>query len=157
MSRRAISLSDADGTALIVVLLSMMLLSALGMALSISTSTETKIAAGYAWSAQTFYGAETGLGRAVQELSSIADWTDVLGGSVTSTFNDCAAGVRTLADGTQLDLSQATDLVNCGHVSCGLDELSVSTADRPWGSNNPIWRLYAHAPLATFGPISGIE
>jgi Tfp pilus assembly protein PilX len=157
MSRRAISISDADGTALIVVLLSMMLLSALGMALSITTSTETKIAAGYVWSAQTFYGAETGLSRAVQELSSIADWTDIPGGSLTSTFVDGAAGMRTLADGTPLDLNQATDLVNCGRPSCGLAEMSASTADHPWGANNPIWRLYAHGSLAAFGSQAAID
>jgi len=157
MSRRAISISDADGTALIVVLLSMMLLSALGMALSIATSTETKIAAGYVWSAQTFYGAETGLGRAVQELATMTDWTDVLGGGLTSTFIDGAPGMRTLPDGTELDLNQATDLVNCGHPSCTSAEMSVRTADRPWGPNNPIWRLYAHGPLATFGSHGAID
>jgi hypothetical protein len=63
----------------------------------------------------------------------------------------------TLPDGTQLDLNQATDLVNCGHPSCSSAEMSVRTADRPWGPNNPIWRLYAHGPLATFGSHGAID
>src|SRR5262245_14481058 len=99
---------DDQGIALIIVLLSMMLLSALGMALSLSMTTEMQIAAGYRWSAQTFYAAEAGVERSIQELSIQNDWTEVLGGTAMSTFVDGPPGSRLLPDGSRLDLNEAT-------------------------------------------------
>jgi len=171
MSRRETSISGAEetgpassvvargaerGVALIIVLLTMVLLSALGMALALTTSTETRIAAGYGWSAEAFYAADAGAERALADLSSVTDWTEALAGTAASTFIDGAPGLRTLPDGSRFDLNEATDLLNCGHPSCAASEMDASTTDRPWGSNNPIWRLYAHAPLAALSQ-SGID
>jgi len=169
MSHREISISDADceavnrrrcserGIALIIVLLSMLLLSALGIALSLTTSTETQIAASYRWSTETFYAADAGAARAIHDLALVGDWTDVLSGGETSTFVDGAPGPRVLPDGSPFDMRQATDLLNCGHVSCRVDELSALTVDRPWGSNNPTWQLYAHGPAAALSPSGEID
>src|SRR5262245_42103146 len=121
MSHRAISISggrpvrkdqpdrpcDDKGIALIIVLLTMMLLSALGMALSLTMSTEMRIAATYRWTAETFYAAEAGVERSIQELSTEDDWTEVLGGTVMSTFVDGPPGSRLLPDGSRLDLNEA--------------------------------------------------
>ena len=145
------------GIALIIVLLSMLLLSALGIALSLTTSTETRIAASSRWSTETFYAADAGAARAIHDLSLVGDWNDVLSGAATSTFVDGVPGPRTLPDGSRIDMRQATDLLNCGHVSCRIDELSAVTVDRPWGSNNPIWQLYAHAPAAALSPSGEID
>ena len=32
-----------------------------------------------------------------------------------------------------------------------------TTARRPWGTNNPIWRLYAHGALADLSPSGAID
>ena len=166
MSRLAISISVAEcdprspsaercadrGIALIVVLLALTLLSALGLALTLTTSTETRVAAAYEWSTETFYAADTGIERALQDLTLVTDWTEVLGGLSTSSFVDGAPGVRTLPEGWRLDLNQETDRLNCGHPSCSTTEMIANTADRPWGANNPIWRLYAYGPIRALSP-----
>lgn len=169
MSRHAICSSGAEqqahdravnaehGIALVVVLLSMILISALGLALTLLASTETRIAAHHRWSAETFFAADAAVERAILDLSGVGDWTDVLNGAFVSTSVDGAPGVRILTDGSRLDLSEATDVLNCGHISCSSDELIANTAERPWGANNPIWRLYAHAPLSALSPSGSID
>jgi Tfp pilus assembly protein PilX len=154
MSHRATSIFIANrcgerGSALVVVLLSMMLLAALGMALSLTIDTETRIAAGYEWSAETLYAADAAVDRAIQELIMLPDWTPVLAGAVASTMTDGPPGARVLSDGSRIDLNEQTDLLNCGHVSCSGADLANVTAERPWGSNNPEWTLYAHAAMAS--------
>jgi hypothetical protein len=139
--------NDDRGTILVVVLLSMTVLAALGIALSLTTSTETVIAANYGWSAETFYAADAAVEQTIQELSIVADWTEVLSGRATSAFIDGAPGPRTLPDGSQLNLQAATDALNCGHVSCSADDLIARSSERPWGPNNPIWRIYVHVPF----------
>jgi Tfp pilus assembly protein PilX len=168
MSRRETSISHGDanrvvrhltserGIALVIVLLAMMLIAALGMALSLTTSTETRIAASYAWGAETFYAADAALEHVLDDLTRLVDWTDALDGAATS-FSDGPPGPRTLPDGTRVDLRQVTDRLNCGHPSCSIAELTASTADRPWGINNPIWQLYGHGPLAMLSPAIDIE
>ena len=145
------------GIALVVVLLSMILISALGLALTLLASTETRIAAHHRWGAETFFAADAAVERAILDLSGVGDWTEVLNGAFVSTFVDGAPGTRILTDGSRLDLSEATDVLNCGHVSCSSDELIANAGERPWGANNPIWRLYAHAPFSTLSPSGSID
>ena len=75
MTRRPIR--SERGVALVIVLLVVVLLSALGLALALLTSTDRSIAAGYQWSAETFYVAESGIERTLHELAAVAAWTDV--------------------------------------------------------------------------------
>ena len=170
MSPLAISISDAEGSptatrrirsdrgiALIVVLLVTTVLSALGLALTLMTSTETTIAAGYARSAETFYAADAGIEATLRELSMVADWTAVLEGSAESTFVDGSPGPRALGTGAHLDLGVETGLLNCGHAGCSADEMIATTDDRPWGLNNPVWRLYAHGPIAALGAPGSVD
>jgi len=162
MSPHEISISIADsrgerGTALVIVLLSMMLLAALGIALSVTIDTETRIAATYEWSAETLYAADAAVERAIQELTVLRDWTPVLAGVVMSTMIDGAPGSRLLSDGSRLDLNEQTDLLNCGHLSCSAADLTNVTAERPLGSNNPEWQLYGHASLASLTPSIQVE
>jgi len=144
------------GIALVVVLLVTTLLSALGLALALMTSTERSIAAGYTWSAETYYAAEAGLERSVKELSLVTDWSDVLAGVTPSTFVDGPPGPRALSAGAQVDLRSETDFLNCGHLACSADDMAASTSERPWGPNNPVWRLYAHGPIAALGTSGSI-
>jgi hypothetical protein len=138
-----------QGVALVIVLLMAVLLSALGLALALLTTTDRSIAAGYGWSAETFYAADAGIARTLEELAAVAAWNDVLGGRVASAFSDGAAGPRVLATGLTLDLNEETDRLNCGHRACSGDDLTRITTERPWGVNNPVWQLYAHEPMAT--------
>jgi hypothetical protein len=130
------------GVAIIFVLLAMMLLSVLGIALALTTSTERQVSATYGWGAETLYAADAAVERALQELLFVADWNLVLGG-VTSTFVDGAPGQRILPGGAVLDLAQATDEMNA--------------AAKPWGANNPFWRLYAYGPLSSLSPSGAVD
>jgi hypothetical protein len=145
-------LVDERGVALVIALLSMMFLAALGMALALTTSTESRISAAYSQGIDTFYAADAAFERALQELSNLADWNLVLGEGVTSTFTDGAPGFRDLPDATRLDLVEATARLTCGRAVCSDADIDSSTADRPWGSNNPRWQLYAHGRLSDMSP-----
>jgi Tfp pilus assembly protein PilX len=70
------------GFALILAILSLMLLTFLGLTLATTTSTELQIATNYRWSQQALYNAEAGLEAARIVLSGVADvatgWTNQL-------------------------------------------------------------------------------
>jgi len=70
------------GFALVLAILSLMLLTFLGLTLATTTSTELQIATNYRWSQQALYNAEAGLEAARVVLSTVADtatqWTDQL-------------------------------------------------------------------------------
>lgn len=138
-----------SGVALIVALLSLLLLTALGMALMMTTMTETKISANYRDGGEAMYAADAGIERVMQDLLTVPDWNSILSGASTSAFIDGpAAGARTLADGSTLNLTEATNMVNCGKVAaCTANDLAATTDERPWGANNPHWTLYAYGPM----------
>ena len=110
---------DERGVALIITLLTMMLLSALGLALTLTTSTEVRISSAYTSSAEVFYAADAAFERASQDLSQIPDWNLALGGVVRSSLVDGLPGSRQLPDGSVLDLQQETGRLNCGGATCG--------------------------------------
>ena len=143
------------GLAIVFVMLAMMLLSALGVALALTTASERQVSASYGTGMEVFYAAEAAFERAIHDLSLAADWNAVLGGGL-STFVD-ASGSRVLPDGSVLNLTQATDVVNCGRSPCSLADMQAITATRPWGPNNPIWRVYASGPLADVSPSGAID
>jgi len=67
-----------SGFALIVALLTLLLLTFLGLTLATTTSTELQIAANYRWGQQAFYNAEAGLEVARRYLREQTAWTVVL-------------------------------------------------------------------------------
>ena len=111
MSRRETwTLGDSNeyGVALVIVMMTMTLLTALGTALTLATITETAIAANYRDAAEALYAAEGSVEFVMQELADSPDWSDVLAESGRSVFVDGpAGGVRTVGAIT-LDLAQAT-------------------------------------------------
>lgn len=114
---------------LVIALMSLVLLSSLATSLVVVTNTEQRAAANYAASRQTMSAADGALQIAARELLTV-DWNALLAGGSLSAFVDGApAGMRQLGDGSTLDLLQATALAN--------------TEPRPWGPNNPVWRLFA--------------
>ena len=147
------------GIALIIVLLAMALMSALGVALVLATVAETHISASFRRSHEAVYAAEAGATRAIDDMRAVADWSALPSGTVLSSFVDGAAGgTRRLDDGTVLDLTQAMNLANCQKsASCSVGDMNAVTDDRPWGANNPRWRLFAYGPLRAMLPSGAIR
>lgn len=147
------------GAALITALMAMLLLSALGLALVLSTSTETMITGNFRHGQEALYAADAGIERVMDDLLTVPDWNNILKGSVRSAFVDgTPSGSRTLGDGTTIDLTEATNVVNCGKVAtCTTAEMDAVTADRPWAANNPRWVLYAYGPLNTIVPTGTVN
>ena len=77
-----------DGTALLVTLMAMLLMTALGIALVLTTSSETMIASHFRNSQEGLYAADAALERSLDDLLTVADWNQLLNGSVQSTFID---------------------------------------------------------------------
>lgn len=144
---------------IVLALMTMLLLTTLGLPLVLITSTELRVAAHYANGQEAMYAAEAGLERALEDLLGVSDWDSVLAGSVTSSLTDGApTGIRQLPDGSVLNLTAATNMANCGkRTSCSLAEIQQVTVDRPWGFNNPCWRLYAFAPLRQLLPTGRVH
>jgi hypothetical protein len=66
------------GFALVLAILSLMLLTFLGLTLAVSSSTELQIATNYRWSRQAYYNAEAGLEAAKVLLANAPTWSTVL-------------------------------------------------------------------------------
>ena len=167
-AERARSLDDERGMALIVALLSMLLLTALGMSLMLTTTTETMITSNYRDGVEAMYAADAGIERTMQDLLTVPEWNSVLTSpdgvraGVMSGFSATSL-TPTLGDGRQLDLVKATNAANCPQISppsstaCSTAAMNLTTAERPWGNNNPRWRLYAHGPVEEFVPTGTIN
>ena len=137
--------------AIIVALMATLLMSALGAALVLTTSSDALIAANFRNAQEGMYAADAALERAIADLGTLADWNAVLDGSASSAFVDgTPGGVRSLADGSSLDLDQTLNVMNCRKVTaCSASDLTANTAQRPWGANNPVWRLFAYGALSS--------
>ena len=147
---------NEKGAALVVALMVMLLMAALGAALVLTSSTDTLIADGFRTAEEGLAAADAAAGRARHDLSTVADWSALLGGAALSTFVDGdPTGTRTLADGTLIDLAKIVSLANCQKSTpCSTAEMDEATPDRPWGANNPRWRLFAYGSLNELFPTS---
>ena len=156
--RQVARLADERGVALIVALMAMLLLTALGLALTLTTMTETKISGNYRDGTEALYAADAAVERVMQDLLTVPDWNNVLSGATTSSFIDGPpAGTRETAAG-RLDLTEATNMLRCGKVTvCGDADMNAVTDDRPWGTNNPRWQLYAYGPMTDMLPTETIN
>lgn len=147
------------GVALVVALLAMLLMSALGAALVLITASETLIAGRFRQAQQALDAADAALERAVGDLAMAPDWNGLLDGSVRSSFVDGAPdGPRTIDGGAAVDLTAVRNLASCGRTSaCSIAEMDRISPARPWGANNPRWRLYAYGPLERLLPPGVVE
>jgi hypothetical protein len=151
------------GTALVITLLALLMLATLGMALVVMATVETLVAGNHRDAVEGAHAAEAGLGRVMRDLRSVPDWSVLLGSpdavvaAQPSTFVG-ATLVPVLRDGQRLDLRRVTHGLNCPQlagrddVSCTAAGMDAVTADRPWGANNPRWRLYAHGAVEDLLP-----
>ncbi|HVL70102.1 MAG TPA: pilus assembly PilX N-terminal domain-containing protein [Vicinamibacterales bacterium] len=139
MQRLRARLADEQGTALVLALMSMMLLTALGAAVVMVSRTETAIASNYKNSQEALYAADAAIERVVQDLLMIPHWNKILQGdaSATSSFIAGSPSNIVLPSGHRIDLNAATaDL-----------QAQTNTANL-WGTNNPQWRLFAWGPIS---------
>jgi len=137
------------GAALVLALFAMTIMIALGSALTLLSSSDMQIAANHRAGSEAFHAADAALERALVDLNGVLDWNPVLGGSLMSTFVDGSPGIRTLVDGSTLDLTHVVNLANCQKLApCSAADIVAIRAERPWGANNPRWQLYAHGPLS---------
>ena len=130
-----------SGAALVIVMMTIALLTALGSALTLATIAETAIAANYRDASEAFYAAEAAVEFAMQEVATVSDWRDVVAAPGRSTFVDGpAAGPRTVG-AVILDLGDATTNVN------------AAGAGAP-GSTDTDWLLYAFGRFRDLVPSS---
>jgi hypothetical protein len=128
--------------ALVVVLMSLGTVLGLGLMLALSTMTDGAIAATSHEGRQTSTLAEATAERALADLAVLPSWDDALRGGAVSSFFSGRGGTWTAA-GQPVDLDAETARVMCGRASCvGILATAVSPM-RPWGANNPQWRVYA--------------
>ena len=142
--------SNSDsGLVVILALLAIALTTSLVTALVLATTVETTVAATFRGTAETLYAADAGLERAMIDLP-VADWNAVLNGAWPPAFSDGAfGGTRILADGAPLDLTAVLNQANCEKVTtCSQADMDRVTAERPWGADNPRWRLYGFGRMA---------
>jgi Tfp pilus assembly protein PilX len=142
-----------SGSALVVVLMGMMLLSAVGLATMLLATADTQAAANQRDAAAALYAAEAGLELVASELAGASDWDAVLSGGATSVYADGPpSGSRTLPGGGTIRLEQIASLATCGAAAgCSAAARQAVTADRPWGANNPDWKSYRHGRLSPGG------
>lgn len=140
-------LSNERGSALVIALMSVMLLTALGAAVVMVSNTETMISGNYRNSQEALYAADAGVERVVQDLLMVPRWNDILDGTVQSAFVDGAIDARkTLPWG-------GGEMTLCCAANTATGQLQAATdALNQWGLNNPQWRLFAYAPLDTMLP-----
>jgi hypothetical protein len=133
------------------VLGAMLVLSAMGLALLLLAISHTLSAGAERRATAALFAAEAGLERALPDLLRAPDWDAVLEGRTRSGFADGPpGGVRRLPDGRTVNLDEVVALANCGLAAgCAEAQMNAVTAERPWGPNNPRWRLFAHGPLGS--------
>ena len=150
--------ADERGVALIVALFTMLLLTALGVALMLVTVTETRISGNYRGGSETLYAADAAVERVMQDLLTVPDWNRVLDGTATSAFIDGIAAGKRMTGAGEIDLTEATNMLRCGKIAgCGDADMNALTDERPWGMNNPRWTLYAYGSMREMLPTATIN
>jgi hypothetical protein len=151
MTRLRARLTNEEGTALIIALMSMMLLTALGAAVIMVSNTETMIANNHRNSQEALYAADAAVERVVQDLLMVPRWNDILGGTVQSSFVD-----GSMTESKQLP-GGGTVTLCCG-TNTATGQLQAETdAANLWGANNPQWRLFAWGPMSEMLPNGQID
>ena len=139
-------LANEDGTALIVALMSIILMTALGAAVVMVSNTETMIANNHKNSQEALYAADAVVERVVQDLLMVPRWNDILAGTTQSGFIDGAmTDPKTLPAGARV-------LLCCSSPSATTQLQADSDSLNLWGGNNPRWRLFAWGPVSELLP-----
>lgn len=149
-------MSPQKGVALVLVVLVTSFLSAIGLGLALVVFMDRLATGNVQGSVAMLYAADAGIELVAHDLARAADWDLVLSGGVPASFTDGAAGgVRGIPGGGSVDLTAATNLLNCGRAAaCTVAQMDANSRERPWGANNPRWQLFAYGP---FDELAGFE
>lgn len=147
-------MSSRRGSALLLVIFAILLLSAIGLALGLTSVYESLASTNVRGARTTLYAADAALERAMLDLAPTPDWNQVLSGDATSGFVDGGStGLRDLPGGGTVDLQALVNFANCGRETpCSLAAMNAITDERRWGENNPHWRLFAWGRLSDLVP-----
>lgn len=145
------------GVALVLTLLALAAVSALGLGLVLASATDRLAGNNAEEELHLLNAADAVMHLVSRDLAAAPDWDTILSGTLRSTLVDGEPGLRTLPGGQQIDLMAITNRLSCGRSgSCTDTQIGQMTDDRPWGTNNPRWALFAHAeiPLPAHVPIA---
>ena len=144
------------GVALIMVVLVTAFLSALGMGLLLAVFMDRLATGNIAGSVAMLYAADSAIEITARDLAQITDWDSVLAGERVGSLSDGpVGGVRVLPGGSRIDLTLATNMLNCGRsATCTVAQMNSSSRERPWGANNPRWQLFAYGRMEQVAQIA---
>lgn len=135
---------NQGGVALVLVLLAMAMLGAVGLGLTLSSTVSRLTTANYDEANALMNAAESALELAAREFAWV-DVNEVLAGDRVSPLTDGPPGLRVITAEHTLDLRLLTHQLTCGRtVLCSDAQVRQFTLERPWGVNNPRWRLFIH-------------
>ena len=141
------------GVALLAALIVMAIVAAMGLGLALTASLEPAAAANFEANRAARLAAEAGIAVAVHELAGMADWNAALAGAAASTVLAGGAITVDLPDGSSAGLDELTARATCGRPGpCSDSDRRAFTAARPWGPNNPQWRVFGHTRLDRLVP-----
>ena len=148
-------MSGQRGIALILALLMTCFLSAVGLGLAVVVFMDRLATGNARGAAGLAHASDAGMELAAHELAR-ADWSAVLAGAEQATFADGSpTGVRAIPGGGAVNLTAETNLLNCGKASsCTPAQMNANSDDRPWGVNNPQWRLYAYGAFENIAAVA---
>jgi hypothetical protein len=140
------------GIALVLVILVTSFLSAIGLGLAMIVIMDRLAGGNLRGSVAMLFAADAALELAVRDLARLDDWDLALAGVARSAFADGEpSGVRAIPGGGVIDLTAATNYLNCNRsTECAGEQMAASSRERPWGDNNARWRLYAYGPVSNF-------
>lgn len=143
------TIKTESGVALILVLLVTSFVSAVGLGLALVVFMDQLASGNHRSSAAMLYAADAGIELAARDLALLNDWNTALAGTTRGRFTDGApTGVRAIPGGGAVNLTAETNLLNCGkRTSCTSGQMDANSRERPWGANNPRWRLYDYGPF----------
>lgn len=138
-----------SGMALILVMLITSFLSAAGLGLLLIVFMDQLVSANHRGSVALLYAADAGVELAARDLARSADWGAVLEGGEQGSFTDGPpTGLRAIPGGGVVNLTAETNMLNCARVgACAPAQMDATSRERPWGGNNPRWRLYDYGSL----------
>ena len=148
-------MTSQKGVAVIIVVLLVAFLSALGLGVTMAFFMDRLAAGNMSSSIATLYAADAGIELAARELARVGDFDAVLGGAIVGAFSDgIPAGSRSIPGGGTIDLTAATNALNCGKViDCADAQMNANSHERPWGTNNPRWKLFVYGPMTNLTPL----
>jgi hypothetical protein len=142
-------MNSSRGIALVLAILVTSFLTAIGLGLALIVMMDRLATGNLRGSVAMLYAADAIIELAARDVSRLDDWNAALTGQSRSTFTDGEpSGSRPIPGGGTLDLTAATNQLNCGRAaSCSDAQMDANSKERPWGPNNARWRLYAFGPM----------